>query len=64
MGTAHRPNEQPNIEIWAREPKPLNGTMSGALLASVCSKGFFRATGLQLQPGDIKKVRFSVEAWV
>lgn len=62
MGTAHRPDELPNVELWASHPVEHNdGSMQGRLLASVCAKGFMRATGLELQPGDLKKVRFSVE---
>ena len=62
MGHAHRPGEYPNVEMWAAKPRPgEGGVMCGRLLASVCSAGFTRATGLQLQPGDTKAVRFTVE---
>ena len=65
MGTAHRPGEHPNVEMWASRPhKGSDGTMCGRLLASVCSAGFTRATGLQLEPGDEKAVRFTVEELV
>ena len=62
MGCVHRAGEHPNVEIWASKPKPgEHGEMCGRLLASVCSAGFTRATGLQLEPGDSKAVRFTVE---
>lgn len=62
MGTAHRPGELPNVEMWATRPRDgADGTKVGRLLASVCAKGFVRATGLQLQPGDVLKVRFVAE---
>lgn len=61
MGTAHRAGELPNVEIWATRPKMNDdGTITGRMLASVCAKGFTRATGMSFQPGDCKKVRFSL----
>lgn len=61
MGTAHRPRELPNVELWASKPTPMgDGSMRGRLLASVCATGFARATGLTLHPGDLKKLRFTV----
>lgn len=62
MGTAHRAGELPNVEIWAGKPRRCgDGSMAGRLLASVCAKGFIKATGLTLEPGDLKRARFVVE---
>lgn len=61
MGTAHAPGYARNVELWATRPRRgADGTIRGRLLASVCSAGFTRATGLTLKPGDEKKVRFAV----